>query len=305
MAKKASSAKTKKQHTPDYYPIVRTIPLGVDGGTLSGTTVADCGKLLSIANRRLYRQGKMYHAKIDLDVDFTVDADIEFEVYALVNNWDIQRAYALARATYDRAMQDEAGVLRNNVARWSDFRVNHGVTGASDLDPVYFELGSLAATIQNHGEHELSEVDVGGTSTTFAWASGIANSLDMIAEWQKAGQVSQTPSGGSSSAAYDGVNSDDLSNTEMVDLREKGDLPPYKQTSSAQVWVRVGTLYYRPAATPTVMAGMTRTSTGFFEAPCGLIALKSTGADLSNGSVRLTVKSGDYKGVSAHAMCQE
>jgi hypothetical protein len=56
--KKPKKTVSKKQHSPDYYPIQRNIALGRDGGNLSGTTTVDAGKVLSIVNRRLYRYGK-------------------------------------------------------------------------------------------------------------------------------------------------------------------------------------------------------------------------------------------------------
>ena len=48
--KKAPAKRTKKQHTPDYYPVQRKIPLGVDGSLLTGTCVGHAGNLLSIAS---------------------------------------------------------------------------------------------------------------------------------------------------------------------------------------------------------------------------------------------------------------
>ena len=144
---------TKKQHTADYYPIQRNIALGLDGGTLIGTTTVDAGKVLSIVNRRLYRYGKLYNLKIDLDVDVGVGVDTEVEVYALANIWDIQRAYALAKKTYDEAYADERSLGSGQIARWSDFRIATGVDGANELDPVTFDRDSLALTVKNDGEH--------------------------------------------------------------------------------------------------------------------------------------------------------
>ena len=305
MANKKAPAKgkkrsvTKKQHSPDYYPIQRNIALGVEGGTFNGTTVGDAGQMLSIVNRRLYRYGKMYSLKIDLDVDVTVGADTEVEVYALANNWDIQRAYALAKKTYDKAYEDERALGKGQIARWSDFRITTGVNGAAQLDPVTFDRDTLALTVRNEGEHSASVVDVGGTLTSFTWGSPATGVLSVLTEWDNAGNVSQSPQSASSNAPYAGVNADGMNSNEMVNLAVRGNDPPYAQSTSSDIYVRVATLYYRPGAT-----GMSRLSTGFFDAPCGTFVLKTNNA-LGNGSVRLTCKAGDYKGVMALDMAQE
>lgn len=309
MASRKSTKKptSKEQHQPDYYPLVKTIPIGVDGGSLGNTTIADTAKLLSIANRRLYRFGNKYQVKIDLDVGHTVNGDVEFEVYALVNNWDIQRAFALAKDTYEEAMQKERKMLgKTNVARWEDFRVAHGVTGAFVADPMYGDRGSLSAVVQNYGELQNSVVDNAGVQTEFTWGPVTGNNISLIEEWSLSGQTGSDPqSQPGSDSPYSGVNSDDSSAIERANLTERGNLPPYNQNTSSQVWIKVATLYHRVDPSGPVNVGMQRTSTGYFDAPCGLVCLKSVGpANLPNGSLRLTAKSGEYKGVAAHAMCQ-
>jgi len=84
----------------------------------------------------------------------------------------------------------------------------------------------------------------------------------------------------------------------MENLQQDGNNPPYSVTSDSDPYVKVASLYFRPGAT-----GMQRLSTGFFDAPCGIFVLKMNNA-LSNDSVKLTVKAGDYKGVAASKMCQ-
>jgi hypothetical protein len=298
-AKGKKRSVTKKQHSADYYPIQRNIALGLDGGALNGTQVGDAGKMLSIVNRRLYRYGKMYQIKIDLDVDVTVGSDIEVEVYALANIWDVQRAYALAKKTYDEAYADERSELPGNQSRWEDFRITHGVNSATLLDPVTFDRDTLALTVRNEGEHDGSIVDEGGVSHSFTWGAPGSNELGVITEWDKAGNVSADPESISTAAPYAGVNSDQLSTIEATALGQRGNLPPYAQSTSGDIYVRVATLYYRPGAT-----GMSRLSSGFFDAPCGLFVLK-TNAALTNGSLRMTAKAGDYKGVHAQDMAQE
>ena len=303
-AKKATAKRTKKQHTPDYYPVQRSVNLGVPGATLTGTNVGDAGKLLSIANRRLYRQGKMYQIKLDLDMIHTMDSDVEIEVYALANTWDIQRGYALARETYERATRDERGSLGNNVARWEDFRVGHGIAGAGHLERTGYFAGTLALTTVTAGEHQVSQVDDSGTTKTFDWSAADGGStLSIIQNWSRSGRAKQDPANVVNDVPYEGVNSDDMSAAEANALQANGNDPPYAVSAPTMIWVKVGSLYYRPEA--PISPGMQRLSTGFFDAPCGLFVLKSTGFAPPSGSVRLTAKAGEYKGVAAHAMCQE
>jgi len=303
MATKKAPAKgkkrsvTKKQHTPDYYPVDRSIMVGVDGASLNGNVCHDTGKLLSIVNRRLYRQSKCYQVKLDLDPDVTLAAATEVEVYALRNNWDVQRAVALAKATYDEAHADERKIAGSNVARWNDFRVQNGITNIFS-DPVTYD-DSLALAVDNVGEHSFSTVDDAGTEKFFSCAPAVANTLNIFSEWIESGQVSTSPSTPQTTVPYAGVNSDDHSNIEMANLGQDGNSPPYRVTAQQDNWVKVATLYFRPAPD-----GMQRLSTGFFDAPLGLIVTKHNSSQ-SNGSLKLTVKSGDYKGVHAPSMFQE
>lgn len=303
MATKKAPAKgkkrsvTKKQHTPDFYPVQRMIGLGRDGGNLNGALAGDTGKLLSIENRRLYRQGKLYQIKVDLDIDPTVGVDVQVDVFALSSNWDIQRAYALAKSVYDRAHEDELNQTSVTKARWSDFRVENGLT-TNELDPVRYD-NSIVAQVKNAGEHLFSRVDKGGVETSFSWGNAAANRLDILDEWIRSGRVSTTPSVITTTVPYDGVNNDELSNIEMENLQEIGNNPPYGTASDNDPYIKVGTLYYKPGPT-----GMQRLSTGFFDAPCGIFVTRTSVA-IPNGSLKLTVKSGDYKGVHGLSMCQE
>lgn len=306
MAGKKTTKKSskKKQHTPDYFPVQRRIPLGTTNaaqGHLGGTTVGDCGKMLSIANRRLYRYGNCYRMKIDLDPSVANTSAFDVEVFALRNTWDVQRAYALAKKVYDEAYEDE---LRNtgtaNVARWRDFRVNDGVNSAIDLHPLINDPATLVGTVANEGEFVNSRVDVGGVFQNFTWGNASASAIDIIAEWIQAGRTGTDPDDFSASAPYAGVNSDTMSDLEMEYLAEHGNNPPYSQDAMNDQLVRVATLRYEPAPD-----GMQRLSTGYFDAPCGLFVLKTTaGVNTANGNYVLTVMGGDYKGVMAHAMSQ-
>ena len=302
MAAKKSSAKktrTKKQHTPDYYPVQRKIPLGVFNSAISATTVGDAGRLLSISNRRLMRYGMNYQIKIDLEASSgALDVPFSVDVYALMNNWDVQRSFALAKKTWQEAHADE---MKSGpaVSRWLDFRVREGVDGAAILEPVRYNQDSLAAIVTNDGEHAPSSVDVGGTEKFFTWGSPSSTELSVLDEWQHYGRTEDDPSSASSNAPYDGVNSDTNSNIEQVNVGNDGNSPPYSSFSFGDYLVKVATLRYTPGS-----LGLQRLSTGYFDAPCGLFVLKhNLGGNLENGTFTMCAKSGDYKGVDAKSMC--
>lgn len=306
MATKRSMKKTvkktapKKQHTPDYYPVVRETYLGDDNNNaLDGTHVGDAGQILSIVNRRLYRYGKLYQLKLDLDVSSTFPSDAVVEVYALRNNWDTQRAFALAKGVYDVAYADELKLGKGNTSRWRDFRITSGVTGAGILDPVNYDSATLAIGVENFGEHDASSVDKNGVETFFTWGNANSVTLSVPDEWSRAGRTSTDPAVVSTTAPYDGVNADQLSDIEQAALAQDGNNPPYSASAATDLLTKVATLYFRPGA-----IGLSKLSTGYFDAPCGLFIVK-VNQTLPNGFLKFSAKAGDYKGVHALSMCQE
>ena len=299
----------KKQHTPDYYPVQRRIPLSgtleANGQIISGVMHGDAGKLLSQANRRLYRYGMNYRIKLDLDVSEAVDNGFDVRVFALRNNWDVQRAFALAKKVYDDAYAHELDATASgNLARWRDFRVDDGVTGSIELNPVKNDNVTLAPSVDSDGEHSLSRVDYAGNNVFFTWGNAVAGaSIDIVNEWIQAGRTSADPNVAITNAPYEGVNSDELSDIEMGNLGNHGNSPPYNATSDGDLLYEVGTLRYEPA-TPSG-TGLQKLSTGYFDAPCGLFVIAVTGGiNLGAGTVVLTAQAGDYKGTSAAKMCQ-
>ena len=304
--KTTKTARSKKQHTPDYYPVQRSFPLGVTtaaGGQIAGTNVADAGRLLSQANRRLYRYGMNYQIKLDLDISSAVNAQFDVEVYALRNTWDVQRAFALAKSAYDEAIADELKSNSGSSARWLDFRVLDGVNSGVAIHPCGIDNATLALDVIDDGEHLPSVVDRAGVSTNFTW--GLANStrIDIKNEWIESGQTSNDPASFSTTAPYQDLNADDMSDIELGGINDRGNAPPYSSQADNDMLTLVATMRYSPGQ---IKDGLQRLSTGFFDAPCGLFVLKTTsGINLGNGSVHFTAKSGDYKGISAQKMCQE
>lgn len=292
----------------DYYPVQRTINLG---SAPSGTTtnqILDVARCLSVVNHRLYRQGKTYQVKIDLDnrPDETNPGMSSVDVYALVDTWYIQKAWQLARKVYLDNMAAERAVMSSQqIARWEDFRVNAGVAAPSVTVLPHRFSTSFVGTTDSDGEFEVSEITLadGTTQRSFTWGSTSGANLGMLEEYDKSGSTDASPSTSSGAKAYAGVEGD-VQETSMDDLQTKGDLPPYNNTNfNSRIWVKVATLDNSAAASPSVQGGHSRMTTGYFNAPCGLVIIRPSVPDTSlDGLISMTVKAGDYKGVAAMNM---
>jgi len=251
-------------------------------------------------NRRLYRQGKKYTASISLDVQSTQTVPIQVDIFALADTWDVQRAWSLAKATWDEAYAEEMNAgFSGQQARWRDFRVGASTPlAATPCDPVVHSLAAAAPVVLAGGEMQTSVVNVGGTNTSFVWGQPVAGQFDIGQEWNNAGNVSLSPDAGAASGLvpYDNVNPDSPDQQEFVRLATDGDAPPYDRTDVTVHWVKVGTLVYDPT---NPSGSYQKLSTGNFEAPCGLILCSFVSGGLTNGQMACTIKAGNYKGVHA------
>jgi hypothetical protein len=145
-------------------------------------------------------------------------------------------------------------------------------------------------------EYSMSEVaDVAGTSSTFRWVGSGANTFNIIDQYDLTGNTDATPSNATTTVAYDGL-TDELDDNQTEHLSNDGNGAPYHMNSlENQAWVLIGTLYIRGT-------GTNKLSTGYFNAPCGLIRLKTAGplnAQTITENISLELKAGDYKGVHA------
>jgi hypothetical protein len=303
--KNASDDPSFRNLKAEYYPVQRQVNLGTSSN--STRMIVDVGRVLSTVNHRLYRQGKTYQVKIDLDnrPDASTGA-AQFDVYALADTWYVQKAWQLARATYLKATADEREKMsRQQIARWEDFRVNAGVsTGAVNVVPYQYSE-TLAGAVNTDGEFDVSEITLadGTTQRTFTWGSTpSASEYAILQEYDKSGDTDLAPSTISAAKAYSGAD-DRVDESQMDDLASKGNAPPYNATSfTDNVWVKIATLDNSDAANPSVAGGHSRMSTGFFNAPCGLVVLVPSISSSLTGNVAMTVKAGQYKGVAAMNM---
>lgn len=269
-------------------------------GSPDANAVLRADKVLGQMNHQLFRQSRNYCVKLDLDPSVVDGTTID--VYALVDTWWLQKAYKLAYETFEKNSAEESNQLKSMKARWNDFRVDHG------LDAVLYQKDLIAAGATTPGawvaytsnqEYRFSEVhDTAGTANTFRFVGTGATTWNIIDQYDLTGNTQSTPSQITTAIAYDGLE-DTMDDGQMQHLSDDGNHPPYNRNNFENgVFVRIATL-------TTNLSGLQKLSTGYFNAPAGLVILQST-TPLSQSDVMLTMtaKEGKYKGVHAPSLLE-
>ena len=281
-------AKKKSNH----YPVVRRAALG--GATqTTQNRILFADRELSKLNHRLYRSTRYYQCKIDMDATETGT----YAVYALRDDWMLQKAVGMAYQNYLNNTQDERDNMSDvQIARWEDFRIAPGISGDQLLSSLTDD--TLAPQLMGVGSFPLSKVtDAAGTQRTFTFAPAPgAGEYSVLIEYGKAADTQNSPSSLTSPGPYEDVdaNTDALT---YANLEADGAAPPYNGGTSlpSTPWVKVAEL-------AVGASGAQRLSTGFFTAPCGMIAIEGPTSNWSATNLTLEVKAGDYKGVHAPSM---
>jgi len=287
MAQKKS--KPKSQH----YPCVKGSPISAGP---SANTLVDTARHLSVLNRRLYRFGRVYSTKVDVRQDYAGPA---IEVFALRDDWAVKKAFQMAYQKYLENTSDERkNMSTKQMARWEDFRVRDGLTLSKNDSRPTMNTPAGGTSILNAGEFALSNVvDGAGTERTFSWGAGSGSIYSILEEYDKTDNQQLS----SSSLTADGAYTDIDATTQEAtsdNLKTDGNAPPYDAggVNASSPWVRIAVL--------GGTAGVQRLSSGFFNAPCGLILLKGFTETSEAYSVAIEAKSGDYKGVHAPSMLE-
>ena len=298
--------------TQRYFPVAQTDPLVVRDNSL-----IQVDKMLNIANRRIYRQHKVYTVQVELDSKATpLEPGRTVEIFALKNNWANRKAFALAKEMYDKAVSEERAEVGN--ARWHDFRIS-GLNCFADTDtngvfPVTTAADATrTVTLLGNGEYVSSSVSA--TSTTGAIAphtfgllpTTTATQYSVFLEFANNGPRVPTDPGNPSPGGYERVSGTDYEIGNVEDLLDNGNFPPYDTTGNQSVlsggpWVKVGELFHNAT-------GESQLRTGYFEAPLGMIVAVGYNTVLdpaspapiseANNLISIRCKEGDYKGVMA------
>jgi hypothetical protein len=258
-------------------------------------------RLLSGVNHRLYRQGMCYRVTIRAN-GIGVDPN-KLEIFTIQNTWMFRKAYAMARAMYNKSQADEkaAGI---KPSRWLDFRVKPSDVGVGNQNctAVRFSRSGTTSACGND-EYQMSSVHlkndterefhVEGASTSSSWG--------IIAEYDRQADT-ETEDGSIAPAAlpyYDLF--DDLQYQEAGTMIADANDPPYDadRLKSDQVWVKQGVLQ--------ATSGGSYRDTVTVDAPLGLILVRNVAVDhLLQSGYKLDVEChpGDYKGVHASNLLQ-
>lgn len=292
----------RKKKPLGYFPVQRKITLSFQGGVGPvNYAYGDAGSLLSRINNRLYRFGKLYDLK--LDASAALPAGTTIEVYALSNTWYVQKAFEEAKSVYDRAYRNEIeNINETNIARWRDFRIR--LDGNQSFSPAISwsyptTYSPFVPQVNTNGQFEDSLVeDSAGVTRYFTWSPAVsANEYGVMQEYDKAGNQTRSPATDTTTMPYADLQADS-SAVEASALQNQGQDPPYGATDFPAWWVKVGEI--------TVgTAGQTKLSTGYFHAPCGAFAIRTTTNEEFTGiddNLSLEVRAGKYKGVQAENM---
>lgn len=293
---RSSSSKTTQKSE---LPVIRKWPISANDST--SLTIVDIGAHLSKLNHRLYRQGRMYEARVIINDPTGLPGKIE--VVTLANTWMNRNAYNVALETYMNATKEERKMLGSQKARWEDFRVYHGFDSPltrTEVLPVQMDATTGNYLSYTAGEFELSEVESEGTSTThhFSWGpelSGVINFFSIPGEYEKQSNTDTTPTTVETDMPYSEV-VDTHDASEYVNLQEHGNNPPYNAN---------GGFAPSPWTLQHTLLGMDpeyRLTTPYFEVPCGLLVLRTNGSLNAAAQISIEIKAGDYKGVSADRM---
>ena len=287
-----------------YYPTQRENLFQQISGT--GMGILQVNKALSANNRRLYRQNRVYSVKVDA---VGIESQM-FDVYKLRDTFMLQRGYELAMREWNESYENAEEVTKErNIARWRDFRI--------ETIPTVGDTEYLPQTLTSSGQFPRltdSTVDEWETSLSYTTAGagrsfGLysdANTFGIVEEYDKIGKVQTDPSSLTSEAAYEELKSD-LSDSEVARLQTEGNNPPYDADSSTPTSMLeyVGTVFVDSAK------GYEKRSTGFFDAPLGVVFVSGTAGkvvsirepsdvNVQPSMFKVVAQKGDYKGVRAH-----
>lgn len=266
----------------------------VDGAS---DVVVEGSHMLSIANHRLYRQGRQYELKVDIDAGGAGGSMSAIEVFALVPTWWLHRAWKMAKANYMKATKLERDALKpSQRAKWDDFRVNPGITSTSFV--AQREAGGVLVDLPN-GQFQYSRIenDVGAMKG-FTFGTGGPTAYNIIDEYSDSFNVSRSPTLPIFDGPYDDLPNQVKSDIEFQDLQLRGDIPPYdSEFLPTAVWVKVAELTQQ-------LGTSNRLSTGWFSAPLGMVRIRTIGGAYlnTNTGTTLEAKEGTYNGVHAPVM---
>jgi hypothetical protein len=288
---KDPSYKRNKSDAPDtqlVYPLARISPAGA-----ANTVLVEASNLLSGFNHRLYRQCGNYRMKIDIRGGGDLGV---VNVYTLANTWFVKRAIQYARDAHDKAMDEERAVAQQ--ARWYDFRIQPHNTVLGPWERMFPNMaaspGDPLLPVAPSGEYLYSVVrDANGNDKTFSILGGTSTQqYNIFDEYDNSANTMADPNIDLTTGAYDELDAT-LESANIVRLNDFGNIPPYNGTTHHDSRFIEHRQLFRTGA------GNQVTSTGFFDAPLGMVWI--TVGSGNNPALQVEFAKGSYKGVRMEA----
>lgn len=285
-----------------YYPVQLKTRLADATATTADWRYLHAETILSGMNRRLARQSYVYSLKIDIDPGSTAAAN-GVEIYVLRDNWDTHGAYKMAMKHYYNAMKEELAAAPGAEGRWQDFKVGVGMQTdrlvGSTSELVSGAVPNMSPRRTYNVSPDISEVtDANGVTKQFLLTTAsTGTSYSIFQEWSRSNQTGVDPSSQSITMPYGDI-VENLDEANYDEIRNRGRSPPYPGDADDEQWVKVAVLGNNAAID-------SKLSSGFFEAPLGIVVIKAVGTFVAGASsldhpMTLTFQRGDYKGVKAH-----
>lgn len=288
----------------------------------------DIGKMLSQANRRLYRQGMNYHiANIVFDDS---DGDADIDVCTLPNTWTTQAAWHLGfkhwLAQQRAALESVEYGEEMDLGKWSDFKValdqqerdeasdfpqlidaNGNTFPAGEWDRSHFIIANYGSTYNPGREVDINMMGAGTGTYPNQTVVSLLEELELVL--LKPQPDPEFATDDVSENIWSLMSADQPNariNEEVLDnIEEENELPPY----SRDVVLGAGTAGAGRPSSPwvarscKVKGGNYSSAVGGFVAPCGLIMIETDSSTPDNSiGVTIELTPGDYKGVHAWPM---
>lgn len=301
------ASKRKTESAP--YPVQRCIPLSLAAPDTFPVAIVKGSECLSKVNYRLMREARIYRMKLDLTDAITGSV----HVFALRNDYALRGAVKMAHSMWRKNTAEER--RQGGLSKWYDFKIDFGLgenvtpvphvnvylptnSGPVTSNVAGVNVTNMSGVPYTAGEFELSEVqseDNGQVKTFTLKPSPLTSQWGILSEYNLRGNV-DVSAPAETDTPYAGL-MDTHDPAVAQHLQEDGDLPPYNATTYGQdsPWVHVATI--RSDSNGRLM------STGWIDAPLGVLAVASTGNGIpGEGELCLEFAPGDYKGVKSWSM---
>lgn len=287
-------------------------------GTTEDFHYIDIAACLSAMNRRLYRQGRMYHIANASVHDSSADVEVRFTT--IPNTWTSARAWKLAydawRSQVREALDEMADEAPNPEGKWADFKVFMSNDHKDDVDKakpqdcegndlVMYGAGTdnewsytnVQTRVDATAYENLNFVMCGAHNIATNGEIGVIKALEDI--WAQQAYEPTLPAGFDESPIL-GMHIGTTSNEEVLDaIMDENDQPPYSYLDM------VGTDDNLPKPLTARECSITTSHNemayvGGFPVPLGLLCVETkSGSDGNTVGVCLELVPGPYKGVAS------